>query len=64
MGTARHPQRFHRLAHRRLAGDWLQDVERVVARAAQNNEEGLLLEGMYPDGSRGFAGVAVPDVRP
>jgi len=42
----------------------LQDVERVVARAAQNNEEGLLLEGMYPDGSRGFAGVAVPDVKP
>ena len=42
----------------------LQDVERVVARAAQNNEERLLLEGMYPDGSRGFAGVAVPDVRP
>ena len=38
----------------------LQDVARVVARAAQNNEEGLLLEGMYPDGSRGFAGVAVP----
>lgn len=42
----------------------LLDVERVVAHAAQNNEEGLLLEGMYPDGSRGFAGVAVPDVRP
>ena len=42
----------------------LQDVERAVARAAHGNEEGLLIEGMYPDGSRGFAGVAVPDVKP
>ena len=42
----------------------LQDVERAVARAAQSNEAGLLIEGMYPDGSRGFAGVAVPDVKP
>lgn len=40
------------------------DLERAVARAAQNNEDGLLVEGMYPDGSRGYAGVAVPDVSP
>ena len=40
------------------------DLERAVARAAQNNEDGLLVEGMYPDGRRGYAGVAVPDVSP
>ena len=42
----------------------ISNLERAVARAAQNNEDGLLVEGMYPDGSRGYAGVAVPDVSP
>ena len=42
----------------------LKDLECAVARAAENKEDGLLVEGMYPDGSRGYAGVAVPDVSP
>lgn len=42
----------------------LEDICNVVERAARQKEDGLLLEGMYTDGTRGFAGVAVPDVRP
>ena len=41
-----------------------EDIERVVQRAARHGEDGLLLEGMYANGERGFAGVAVPHVRP
>lgn len=42
----------------------LEDICNVVERAARQKEDGLLLEGVYADGTRGFAGVAVPDVRP
>ena len=41
-----------------------EDIERVVQRAARHGEDGLLLEGIYANGERGFAGVAVPHVRP
>lgn len=36
------------------------DVRRAVERAAQSGEGGVLLEGIYPNGRRAYAGVAVP----
>lgn len=36
------------------------DVQRAVTRAAAAGEEGVLLEGIYPNGRRAYAGVAVP----
>lgn len=42
----------------------VEDLVRAVDHATRSGEGGLLLEGMYTDGSRAYAGVAVPEVRP
>ena len=39
------------------------DVERIVLRAAESGEQGVLVEGMYANGRRAYAGVAVPQGR-
>jgi S1-C subfamily serine protease len=38
----------------------LADLRKALERAAAGNEEGVLLEGMYANGRRAYAGVAVP----
>jgi S1-C subfamily serine protease len=38
----------------------LADLRKALERAAAGNEEGVLLEGMYANGRREYAGVAVP----
>ena len=38
----------------------VEDVRRAVSRASAAGESGVLLEGIYPNGTRGFAGVSVP----
>jgi serine protease Do len=39
----------------------LSDLRKALERAADGNEEGVLLEGMYTNGQRAYAGVAVPE---
>ena len=38
----------------------VEDVRRAVDRAARSGEQGVLLEGIYPNGKRAYAGLAVP----
>ncbi|MDA0940163.1 MAG: trypsin-like peptidase domain-containing protein [Bacteroidetes bacterium] len=37
-----------------------EEVRQAVERAAHSGEQGVLLEGIYPNGQRAYAGVAVP----
>ena len=39
----------------------LEDVNRALIRAHSAGESGMLLEGMYPNGKRAYAGVSVPN---
>ena len=40
------------------------DVELAVRQAQRDGQDGVLLEGMYSNGERAYAGVAVPDAHP
>ena len=47
----------------RIDGSPVQDVADVLAataKAERDRQDGVLLEGIYPNGERAFAGVAVP----
>lgn len=37
-----------------------QEIESALHRAAEDGETGVLIEGIYPDGSRSYVGVAIP----
>ena len=64
MGTARHPQRLHCLAHRRLAGKGPQNVARVVARAAKTTKRDSCSKACIPMAAEDLRALPSLDVRP